>query len=97
MAKQNLQIVRIKKIKYQSRYLYPTILRQVLSLGSRKNLSYQEWSKYLKHKTEEYIKTNQDYRGREDVQKTIKIVYFDKQENNVKQDHREYIYKNFIR
>ena len=47
-------------------------------------------------KTEENFKTKLDFRGEENVQKTIKTVYFTKQENNIKQDHHEYIDKNVI-
>ena len=47
-------------------------------------------------KTEENFKTKLDFRGEENVQKTIKTVYFKKQENNIKQDHHEYIDKNVI-
>ena len=35
--------------------------------------------------------TNQNSNGEEDVQKTIKIIYFSKKENQVKQDQNEYI------
>ena len=48
-------------------------------------------------KTEENIKTEQDSNRKEDVQKTIKIFYFSKQESKAKQDHHEDIDKNFIR
>ena len=33
--------------------------------------------------------TNQNSNGEEDVQKTIKIIYFSKKENQVKQDQNE--------
>ena len=47
-------------------------------------------------KTEENVNTKQDSRGEEDVQKTIKSVYFAKQENQVKQYHHGYIDKNVV-
>ena len=48
-------------------------------------------------KTEENFKTKQDSRGEEDAQKTIKIIYSVKQENQVKQNHHEDIDRNIIR
>ena len=48
-------------------------------------------------KTEENVNTEQYFRDEEDVQKTIEIVYFAKQENQIKQDRHEEIEKNFIR
>ena len=47
-------------------------------------------------KTEENAKTKQYYGVEEDVQKTIKRVSFERQENQVKQDHHEDINKNVI-
>ena len=47
-------------------------------------------------KKEQNVKNVQDYRWEEDVHKTIKYVYFEKQENQVKQDHNEDINKNAI-
>ena len=40
-------------------------------------------------RTEKTVKTGQDYRGREDVQNTTKILSFKRQGNQVKQDHHE--------
>ena len=48
-------------------------------------------------KTEENVNTEQYFRDEEDVQKTIEIVYFAKQENQIKQDRHEETEKNFIR
>ena len=48
-------------------------------------------------KDEHNFKTKQDYRGREDLQKTINTIYYIKKDNQVKQHHHEDIDKNFIR
>ena len=47
-------------------------------------------------KAEENIKTGQYFRGEEDKHKTIKNLYFEKQENQVEQDHHKDIDKNVI-
>ena len=44
-------------------------------------------------KTEENVKTDQYYRGEEDVQKNINNVYFGKKSNQIKQDHHQDIKK----
>ena len=43
------------------------------------------------------MKTDQYFRGKEDIQKTIKSIYFEKQVNQVKQYHHEDIDRNIIR
>ena len=57
--------------------------------GITSNGSCKDWGKY-------HVNTKQDYRKEKHVQNTSNIICFSKQENQVEQDHNEYMDKNII-
>ena len=92
-GKKNIQRVRIKKQKTKS---YNYILQDEDGSYNWDHVKIDPFNNEVNTenvKIDESVKTDQDYRGGEDVHKTKNSVSFTKQENKVKQDHHEDIEK----